>query len=78
MPDRRIQFAKTAVDTIYGPAGTEWQVNHAGFHLTVTIPCNTAAEIHLPDGEMHTWARETGALHALFRKTGMHRGLCGT
>ena len=53
MPDRRISYAKAAIDTVYGVVKSEWQTENGTFFLTVTVPCNTTAEICLPDGTVH-------------------------
>lgn len=53
MPDRRISYAKAAIDTVYGVVKSEWRTENGTFSLTVNVPCNTTAEIYLPDGTVH-------------------------
>ena len=53
IPDSRIKFAETSIDTVYGLAETKWRLDGNEFNITVTVPCNTAAEIRLPDGTLH-------------------------
>ena len=53
MTDRRISYAKAAIDTVYGVVQSAWRTENGTFSLTVTVPCNTTAEIWLPGGAVH-------------------------
>ena len=49
--DDRITNAKTSIDTVYGEVKTEWTNCDGNFSMKVIVPCNTTAEIILPNGE---------------------------
>ena len=49
--DDRITNAKTSIDTVYGEVKTEWTNCNGDFSMKVIVPCNTTAEIILPNGE---------------------------
>ena len=49
--DKRITSAKTSIETVYGEVKTEWTNCDGEFKMKVTVPCNTSAEIILPDGK---------------------------
>lgn len=51
--DKRITSAKTSLETVYGKVETEWKTEDGKFSMRVTVPCNTTAEIVLPNGEKH-------------------------
>lgn len=55
--DKRISYAKTSIETMYGKVSTNWNVTNNKFVLDVMIPCNTSAEIVMPDGSVY----ETGS-----------------
>ena len=52
--DTRISCAETSLDTVFGLIKTSWKVCNNEFKLTVTVPCNTTAEIVLPDNSVHS------------------------
>lgn len=51
--DQRITFAKTSIETVYGEVKTEWKYVNDKFEMKVSVPCNTSAEIILPNSEKH-------------------------
>ena len=51
--DERVTWAKRTYKSEYGRISTEWKVEKGMFTMTVEIPCNTSAEIVLPDGSRY-------------------------
>lgn len=51
--DSRLNWAKRSFLSEYGTIISEWEREDEHFRLNVTIPCNTTAEIILPDGTRH-------------------------
>ncbi|HHV10831.1 MAG TPA: family 78 glycoside hydrolase catalytic domain [Clostridiales bacterium] len=49
-PDERMQWAKRTFSSEYGDIVSDWRKENGTFHLSVKIPCNTTADIILPDG----------------------------
>lgn len=49
-PDPRLQWAERSFETEQGCAAVRWERKDGTFTLSAVIPCNTDAEIHLPDG----------------------------
>lgn len=49
-PDVRLTWAKRTFETEQGQVAVAWKRENGMFDITVTIPCNTDAEISLPDG----------------------------
>lgn len=49
--DKRMTHAKSSHKTPYGVAATDWSTNNGHFTMTVKVPCNTTAEIVLPNGQ---------------------------
>jgi alpha-L-rhamnosidase len=49
-----LTHAKAHYDSIYGKVVSEWRLKNGRFFLEVTIPCNTTADIVLPNGENHS------------------------
>lgn len=47
-------FAKRTYMSEYGRIAAEWEVRGDTFHLKAEVPCNTKAEIQLPNGEKYT------------------------
>ena len=47
-------FAKRTYMSEYGRIAAEWEVQGDTFHLETEVPCNTMAEIQLPNGEKYT------------------------
>jgi alpha-L-rhamnosidase len=43
-----ITFAKADLQTYYGKASSDWQIQNNQFFLTVEIPANTSANIYIP------------------------------
>ncbi|MBP3360936.1 MAG: family 78 glycoside hydrolase catalytic domain [Clostridia bacterium] len=48
--DKRLSFAKTSIETVYGTVSAAWKTEGNKFTLNITVPCNTTAEIIMPDG----------------------------
>ncbi|KAL7625877.1 hypothetical protein AAE478_005101 [Parahypoxylon ruwenzoriense] len=48
IPGGNLTWAKASYLSPYGKVTTEWEVNNTGFHLRLSIPPNTNAEITLP------------------------------
>lgn len=51
--DKTLTYANTTYQSVYGPITSSWKKDNGEFKLNVHIPCNTAAEIILPNGERH-------------------------
>lgn len=51
--DKRISFAKTSIETVYGAVTSEWKIEKDRFILNIKIPCNVSAEIIMPDGTIY-------------------------
>ena len=69
-PGGHFTHAKASYQSIYGLVESGWEKNGDNYTLTISIPCNTTAEIALPDGsrkqvtaEVHqfTWEGHLGA-----------------
>lgn len=45
-----LSYAKVSYETPYGMVASSWKKNLAEYTWEVTIPCNTTASVHLPDG----------------------------
>ena len=52
IPDKRITFAKASIDTVYGMVQVSWN-SERNFVLQAEIPCNTCAEVCMPDGKIY-------------------------
>lgn len=52
-PDASLTWAKTTYRSPYGPITTDWEQDGKSFTLRAEIPCNTRAQIVLPDGTEH-------------------------
>ena len=52
-PDERMLWAKRSFSSEYGDIVTDWRKENGNFNLNVTIPCNTTADIILPNGIRH-------------------------
>lgn len=52
-PDRHLTYAKRSYESTYGTIVSDWKMKNDHFQLHVEIPCNTTAEICLPDGTRH-------------------------
>ncbi len=50
----RLSWAERRFQSEYGEIFVRWETKDGQFCLTCRIPCNTAAEIILPNGECHT------------------------
>ena len=53
-PGGTLTFARAEYQSIYGKVSCGWQKGENGYAYTVTVPCNTAAELILPDGRRET------------------------
>lgn len=51
IPDGKLTACKRTFQTMQGEISVDWKREGADFTMDVTIPCNTAAEIILPNGE---------------------------
>lgn len=49
-PGGGLTSARATHETPYGPAAVSWTLDGQSFALDVTVPPNTAAQVHLPDG----------------------------
>lgn len=48
MPDSSLSYAKATYNTLYGTVSSSWEMNDNQFSLSVSIPANTTASVHLP------------------------------
>jgi alpha-L-rhamnosidase len=48
-----VDWVRTSHRTPYGDAKVEWARREATFELDITVPPNTTADVHLPDGVHH-------------------------
>jgi alpha-L-rhamnosidase len=48
-PGGGLSSASAALETMYGTAGSAWELDEDGFRLEVTVPANTWATVRLPD-----------------------------
>lgn len=53
-PDESLQWAEREYRCTHGKIVSSWKKENGEFILTVTIPCNTKAEIVMPDGSVYT------------------------
>lgn len=51
--DKRISFAKTSIESMYGEFCVEWKIDGNKFTINVTVPCNTSARIVMPNGAIY-------------------------
>lgn len=54
VPDRRLTMADRSYRTVNGWLRVRWEKKESDFYMEVTVPCNTKAEILLPDSTMET------------------------
>nr|WP_236601684.1 alpha-L-rhamnosidase C-terminal domain-containing protein [Ktedonobacter sp. SOSP1-52] len=47
-PGGGLTFASATYQSLYGEIATRWQIDGERFHLTVTVPTNTAATVVIP------------------------------
>jgi alpha-L-rhamnosidase len=52
-PDESMQRAKRTFCSEFGDIVSDWRKENGNFNLKVTIPCNTTADVILPDGTVH-------------------------
>ena len=52
--DPTMEWAETSHECVYGTIATRWERKNGQLKLDVTIPCNTTAEVILPDGATQT------------------------
>ncbi|HBB92364.1 MAG TPA: alpha-L-rhamnosidase, partial [Bacteroidales bacterium] len=50
MPGGRVTWARGDYESIHGTISSSWEIKDGQFHLTVTVPANTTAEIQFPGG----------------------------
>jgi alpha-L-rhamnosidase len=50
-PGGRLQYVRAKTNSMYGLIFSEWQLINGTFKLTVTIPPNTYATVHLPNAK---------------------------
>ncbi len=43
-----LSWAEVSLQSLYGPIHSKWTIKDNGLTLTVTIPANTSAEVHVP------------------------------
>jgi len=58
-PGGGLDHAKAAIDTVYGPASSDWKISNGQFTLAVEVPPNTKATVRLP-GARKDQVRESG------------------
>lgn len=51
--DKRIEWAERTYESEYGSIASRWEKKDGKLVLKVEIPCNTTAEILLPDGKAY-------------------------
>lgn len=49
-PGGNFTYARAVYDSIYGRVESGWERMEGGYCLTVSVPCNSAAQVVLPDG----------------------------
>lgn len=47
-PSENLSYANARLQTLYGELLSSWKINNDVFNLTVTVPPNTSATVHLP------------------------------
>lgn len=52
-PGGGVSWSKTSVITPYGEVRVNWRIELGTLYLEATIPCNTSANITLPDGSVY-------------------------
>jgi alpha-L-rhamnosidase len=52
--DKRILWAKRRFSSDYGDIILDWRIEAGEFRINVKIPCNTSADVILPDGTKHS------------------------
>ena len=57
-----LEWVAASVITPFGLAASRWETRAGGGELTVTVPAGSDAEIHTPDGRMHTRGSGTWSL----------------
>ncbi|MDY4976918.1 MAG: alpha-L-rhamnosidase C-terminal domain-containing protein, partial [Clostridia bacterium] len=51
--DHRISQVSAAIETSYGTVCSQWSIEGKEIHYSVTVPCNTAAELVFQNGTVH-------------------------
>lgn len=51
--DDKMQWAESCHETVYGEVWSKWEKVNGQFKLKVRIPCNTTAQIILPDATVY-------------------------
>ncbi|MBW8016695.1 MAG: Bacterial alpha-L-rhamnosidase [Planctomycetes bacterium] len=49
-PTDKLSYARVSYNSIRGQIKSQWKLTDGNFEMTVTIPVNTTATIHVPDG----------------------------
>ena len=49
-PGGSISFAEAKYKSVYGTVKSGWKKTEGGFSFEITVPCNTCADVILPDG----------------------------
>ncbi len=78
--DGRLSFAEASVKTVYGLVSCAWQLDGDKIRIRVSIPPNTQAEVHIPQG-FDGFVMESGSIvdargKALIIGSGVYDLLC--
>ena len=53
IPDKRLGFVKSGIETRNGYVSSSWAIKDDGVHYEFTVPCGSEAEIILPSGKTY-------------------------
>jgi len=53
-PDAEMNSAALKFHSVYGNIAIKWKRENGKFALSITVPCNTTAEVIMPNGERHS------------------------
>ena len=53
-PDAEMNNAALKFHSVYGNIAIKWKRENGKFALSITVPCNTTAEVIMPNGERHS------------------------
>jgi alpha-L-rhamnosidase len=62
-PGGHFTHAKAGYQSVFGHVESGWEKIEGGYQFTIIVPCNTTADIMLPDG------RQESVQHGLYRYT---------
>ncbi len=62
-PGGHFTHAKAGYQSVFGHVESGWEKTEGGYQFTIIVPCNTTADIMLPDG------RQESVQHGLYRYT---------